>query len=84
MSETLIRNMVRNILLETRGPLSLYVILKEWVNQLAEHGERKEPRITGPNNTNAQTACLIMPSEHAANDERQRAEAEAGLLIGCP
>jgi len=66
MSQLIIRNIVRNILLETRGPLAFIPILKEWIKVAAKHGERDlSVRIKGPNGVlgSAETACLLVPKQ---------------------
>ena len=58
--------MVRNILLETRGPLGITPVLKEWVKVAAKHGVITNPQIKGPGGVGkAEHACLKVPSEHA-------------------
>ena len=62
----MIRKMVRNILLETRGPLGITPVLKEWVKVAAEHGVLTDPRVTGPGGSGiAEHACLKVPRAHA-------------------
>ena len=73
MSHLMIRKIVKNILLETRGPLPIPVILREWVEVLAKHGVPRvegQPYIQGPpgpgdTKTRAKTACLVVPSQHS-------------------
>ena len=68
MSKSLIRIMVNNILLETRGSLPLYVILKAWIEQLAEHGELAShlQRIPGPGTSEAKKALMTLPKNKSA------------------
>ena len=67
MSHLMIRKMIRNILLETRGPLGILPVLKAWVKVAAEHGVERDPGITGPGGrpARAEHACLIVPKAHA-------------------
>ena len=66
MSHLMIRKMIRNILLETRGPLGITPVLKEWVKVAAEHGELRDPSVKGPGGVGkAEHACLIVPRQHA-------------------
>ena len=62
----MIRNIVRNILLETRGPLAFIPILKEWISVAAEYGKSDDPYIKGPSGRHrAQNASLKVPRVHA-------------------
>ena len=66
MSQLIIRKIVRNILLETRGPLAFIPILKEWIKVAGKYGERSKVFIKGPPGIKyAKTACMQVPSEHA-------------------
>ena len=69
MSESLIRKLVRNILVETRGPLALPVVLRAWIDVAAQHGAtHNQPHIDGPEGSSirwAETATLIVPPQHA-------------------
>ena len=48
MSDKTIRESIRRILLETRGSLPFFVILKKWVEIAAEYGEETEAFIDRP------------------------------------
>ena len=61
MSKLIIRNIIHNILLETRGPLAFIPILKGWIKVAAKDGQRYNLRIQGPNKSMAETACLKVP-----------------------
>jgi len=66
MSQLMIRNIVRNILLETRGPLAFIPILKEWIKVAARQGDPVDLTIKGPNGVGrAKNASLQVPPEHA-------------------
>ena len=66
MPQLIIRNIVRNILLETRGPLAFIPILKEWIKVAAKYGEEADPYIMGPpGRLQAETASLQVPRAHA-------------------
>lgn len=66
MSQLIIRNIVRNILLETRGPLAFIPILKEWIKVAAKYGDPVDLNIKGPaGRPRAENASLKVPPEHA-------------------
>lgn len=59
--------MVRNILLETRGSLPIYVVLKEWTKVAAAHGVSTTVAIRGPNGKDSQQAMLLVNNQtHSA------------------
>ena len=65
MSQLIIRDVVRSILLETRSSLAFIPILKGWIKVAAEYGERTDPYIEGPGGLGrAQTACLKVPKSY--------------------
>ena len=65
MSQLILRSIIRNILIEARGPLAFIPILKEWIEVAAKHGFRVRPKIQGPNQDQADSACLQVPQAHS-------------------